>query len=96
MAAAGAPFKYLPDAETPILYSVGENGVDDGGLVWDEKNKKYDRYQHDLVFPVRSARLTIEDKSPGDDAVDVTPRGSERGVRSLRSQSIQVSLHKCR
>ena len=50
MSTAGASFRYLPDAETPILYSVGENGVDDGGLVWDEKRNNYDRYRRDLVF----------------------------------------------
>ncbi len=50
MAPDGATFRYLPDAEIPILYSLGENGVDDGGLVWDEKSKSYDRRKHDLVF----------------------------------------------
>lgn len=50
LAPAGVSFKYLPDAETPILYSVGENGVDDGGLVWDEKSKSYNRFAHDLFF----------------------------------------------
>ena len=50
MAADGATFRYLPDAAMPVLYSVGEDSVDDGGLVWDEKRKKYDRYNHDVVF----------------------------------------------
>ena len=46
----GAAFHYLPDVEIPVLYSVGRNGVDDGGLVWQEKYKRYDRYQQDIVF----------------------------------------------
>ncbi len=46
----GETFRYLPNVEIPVLYSVGRNGIDDGGLVWDEKRKRYDRYQQDIVF----------------------------------------------
>ena len=51
MSPDGATFHYLPEAEVPVLYSVGENGVDDGGEVWDEKRGKYVRHKRpDLVF----------------------------------------------
>ncbi|MCH8970233.1 MAG: hypothetical protein IIA66_14080 [Planctomycetes bacterium] len=51
MAPDGATIRYRPQAEVPVLYSVGRNGIDDGGLVWDEKGKKYDRHnRRDLVF----------------------------------------------
>ncbi len=51
MAPDGATFRYLPEAEIPLLYSLGENGADDGGLVWDEKLEKYNRNdRRDLVF----------------------------------------------
>ncbi len=46
MAADGATFSYLPDAEIPVLYSVGENGIDDGGSGWDKKS----RTRLDIVF----------------------------------------------
>ena len=29
--AAGAPLRYVPDPTKPLVYSVGQNGVDDGG-----------------------------------------------------------------
>ena len=51
MAPDGATIRYRPQAEVPVLYSVGRNGIDDGGLVWDEKGKKSDRHnRRDLVF----------------------------------------------
>ena len=47
----GAAIRYQPGAEVPVLYSVGRNGIDDGGLVWDEKRKNYDRHSRpDIVF----------------------------------------------
>ncbi len=47
----GATFRYLPEAEIPVLYSIGENGIDDGGLWWDEKRGNYDRHNRlDIVF----------------------------------------------
>ena len=51
MAPASETFRYLPDAETPVLYSIGDNGIDDGGGVWDEKRGKYVRHNApDIVF----------------------------------------------
>lgn len=41
MAERDAPIRYLPNASPPILYSVSENGVDDGGRYLDDKGEYY-------------------------------------------------------
>ncbi len=78
MAPDGATFRYLPEAEIPVLYSIGENGVDDGGLVWDENRKEYVRYdRRDLVFLLDG--VLPESSRPGGDSdpTDERPDQSE-------------------
>lgn len=48
--ANGHPLRYLPDAPKPILYSVGLDGVDDGGAYFVDKEGSVDRDSKDNVF----------------------------------------------
>ncbi len=50
MAADGATIRYRPEAEVSVLYSVDENGNDDGGVLWNEEYKAYFKHDHDIVF----------------------------------------------
>jgi hypothetical protein len=50
MSFGGSPFTYVPDAAEPVLYSVGKNGDDDGGVLWNEEYKTYFAHEHDIVF----------------------------------------------
>ena len=50
MSIGGSPFTYVPDAAEPVLYSVGKNGNDDGGVLWNEEHKTYFAHEHDIVF----------------------------------------------
>ena len=49
MAEDDAPIRYLPNASPPILYSVSENGVDDGGRYLNDKGEL--DYNAALDFP---------------------------------------------
>ena len=50
MAAGDRPISYLPDAQQPILYSIGENGKDDGGAYFVNEQGYVQREKSDLVF----------------------------------------------
>ncbi len=50
MAAGERPISYLPHAKQPILYSVGENGTDDGGTYVIDAQGRVQRDESDIVF----------------------------------------------
>lgn len=50
MADDGRVISYLPEAKPPILYSVGENGVDDGGTFEFDSKGRIDASRADLLF----------------------------------------------
>ena len=50
MAAGEWPIHYLPNAHQPILYSVGENGRDDGGAYVIDAKGRVLRDESDIVF----------------------------------------------
>ena len=50
MAADDRPMSYLPNAKQPILYSVGENRTDDGGVDIRDAQTIVQRENSDLVF----------------------------------------------
>ena len=50
MAAGERPIHYLPNAHQPILYSVGENGRDDGGAYVIDAKGYVQRDESDIVF----------------------------------------------
>jgi hypothetical protein len=53
MAADGRPFGYHPAAQPPVIYSVGFDGIDDGGTsVADESLGQYRWKMADVVFPL--------------------------------------------
>lgn len=69
LAAADRPIGYLPDAPKPLLYSVGENGTDDGGSYGLYANGAVDIKQLDLPFFLDGDRPTRRRES-ADDADD--------------------------
>ena len=50
MAANDRPISYMPDAEQPVLYSIGENGKDDGGAYVIDAKGVVQREESDIVF----------------------------------------------
>ncbi len=57
-------FGYLPDNERPILYSVGENGIDEGGAVDMNDRNSVDYYMIDQVFFLDGARPSKAEDLP--------------------------------
>ncbi|MCH7591481.1 MAG: hypothetical protein IH989_01705 [Planctomycetes bacterium] len=58
LAADDRPIAYLPDAPKPILYSVGENGTDDGGSYTVHSSGRLDRSSLDRPFFLDGDRPT--------------------------------------
>ena len=50
MAAKDRPILYLPAAKQPILYSIGDNGKDDGGAYMLDAKGRVQREESDIVF----------------------------------------------
>jgi hypothetical protein len=50
MAADNQPMRYRLDAQSPLVYSVGNNGVDDGGVANTGGNRWYGK---DIIYPDR-------------------------------------------
>ena len=48
--AGNAPIRYKPNAEPPVLYSVGENGEDQGGTIVRVAKGGIDRKASDMLF----------------------------------------------
>jgi hypothetical protein len=49
LAEGGAPIRYVADPDRPLVYSVGENGKDDGGREYREEDPLPERRQTDEV-----------------------------------------------
>jgi hypothetical protein len=83
--AAGQPLRYIPDPVKPILYSVGANGVDDGGservLKKDPRNSNTARdkwAQADYVIPlVRQPRPPEEQPNDGGGGRSTQPAATQ-------------------
>jgi hypothetical protein len=53
MAVGATPMRYRPEAKPPVVYSVGEDGKDDGGTSLPNDGPKGDRWQQsDAVYPL--------------------------------------------
>jgi hypothetical protein len=74
MAAGGKALRYKPDATPPVIYSVGENGTDEGGTsLPDEAHELYRWKQPDAVYPLaRPPRTTQPSTETQNDQADVT------------------------
>ncbi len=48
--------RYLPDAPSPLLYSVSTNGIDEGGVHGLKDDGRVDLYAHDLPFFLNADR----------------------------------------
>jgi hypothetical protein len=58
MARADKPMRYLPMASPPVIYSVGENGIDDGGTRLPSSIYGYRWKQPDAVFQLEPTPTT--------------------------------------
>lgn len=75
LAADDRPIAYLPDAPKPILYSVGENGTDDGGSYALYASGGVDRRSLDRPFFLDGDRPTRRRES--DDNADSSERDDD-------------------
>jgi hypothetical protein len=65
MGADGRSFGYHPTAQPPVIYSIGFDGVDDGGTsLPDDSNQQYRWKQHDAVYPLQSLPPATQPASP--------------------------------
>lgn len=55
-----SPIRYLPDAKSPVLYSVNIDGKDDGGQIKDNSGR-IDRDEFDMVFFLNGDRPRPKD-----------------------------------
>lgn len=60
MAGDGRVISYLPDADPPILYSIGDDGVDDGGAVEFDAKGRIDTRKADLCFFLDGVRPQMD------------------------------------
>lgn len=58
----GAPLRYLPDAEPPMLYSVGRDGIDDGGGVLSARGFGSSPHDRDITWFLDGQRPIDDDK----------------------------------
>jgi hypothetical protein len=65
MAAGARPISYRPDAKPPVIYSVGDDGRDDGGTSLPTDEPKGDRWQQpDAVYPLEPLPAPATRPSP--------------------------------
>jgi hypothetical protein len=74
-AEAGRALVYLPSAAHPIVYSVGVNGVDDGGDPKRRNTITKGHWQPDVVFFLDGRR---EDEKVNEDQASVPPSSQAR------------------
>ena len=67
LAADDRPIRYLPNAPKPILYSVDENGDDDGGSYSIHSDGGFDRKSLDWPFFLNGDRPTRRRESQDND-----------------------------
>jgi hypothetical protein len=58
--ATGGPLRYR-GGDDPVVYSVGQNGIDDGGsdAVIDDRDSKYFNCERDIVLHLRGEKRTV-------------------------------------
>jgi hypothetical protein len=73
MAAGGKALRYKPDAAPPVIYSVGEDGIDGGGTSLPDDTPRGFRWnQPDAVYPLaRPLRTTQPSTETQNDQADV-------------------------
>jgi hypothetical protein len=65
MAVGATPMRYRPEAKPPVVYSVGEDGKDDGGTSLPNDGPKGDRWQQsDAVYPLEPLPAPATRPSP--------------------------------
>ena len=62
--AVGATIRYKPEAERPILYSVGIGGEDNGGVMARGPDKRIDFYRSDIMFYLDGKLTDAEHEAP--------------------------------
>ncbi|MCK4625278.1 MAG: hypothetical protein KAV00_08215 [Phycisphaerae bacterium] len=80
----GQPLRYLPNAQQPILYSIGSNGEDQGGqYAGDPEDTDYSRQHdgYDLPFFLNGDRPRYEE-----DESETRPPTSQPGRRGRRKR----------
>jgi hypothetical protein len=61
--APSGPIRYIPNAERPLLYSVGQNGTDDGGAYTMDSTGHAEEMSLDLPFFLDGSRPHEEGRS---------------------------------
>ena len=84
----GGPIRYLPDHSPPLLYSVGLNGVDEGGAQGFKSDGRQDWRAKDLLFylngdrppePRRSSATSAPTSAPASSQTLIDDGHAERG-----------------
>ncbi len=92
----GTPIRYRPDPDDAVLYSVGYDGGDDGGVITIKANGRRDREHGDILFyldgrPSTKAGATTKPSEQAgkddDDAQDDERKGDEDQPRKQREQA---------
>ncbi|MEO6436194.1 MAG: hypothetical protein ABIP55_10620 [Tepidisphaeraceae bacterium] len=82
--AAGAPIRYIPDPKRPLLYSAGENGIDDGGNDTPTNSRPLNpgRWQRmDAVMDLtRQPRLAPQPMDDGVGGLSTQPAATESAI----------------
>jgi hypothetical protein len=71
MVAGGQPLRYRADATRPVVYSVGKNGVDDGGKPFDRPTDPEERQINEWDYPDRVVDLVRQPRTPPEKPKDV-------------------------
>ena len=85
----GQPLRYLPNAQRPILYSIGGNGQDQGG-VWAEDPDETPRYSdYDIPFFLNGDRPRDDEEEP---ATQTTSQPRKRGRKKRRPGPMPTTM----
>lgn len=96
--AGGAPLGYLPHADEPLLYSVGKNGLDDGGAYALRSSGGVDSDGPDMPFFLNGDRPRAAPKIPAasqpaqalEDVPDVEPADGDQQTEQDPQQQDEV------
>jgi hypothetical protein len=86
---SGRPFRYIRDAKRPIVYSVGNDGIDDGGI---EEDRRLGRTQYgfkgDIVvnLKLQPRKGELETPKTGPSSLDGS---SQRGGCQVAAESVR-------
>jgi hypothetical protein len=79
LAAGGKPIRYVPDGERPMLYSVGENGTDEGGSdkPTTQRNVVSRWEREDAIYDLKPKPLLKEEETPEGEPAEGEPAEGE-------------------